>query len=279
VSRLRTEMIELRTRQLVKLGSVLDRLFPEFRATFGKLGSASALAILARWPAPALLADADAAEVAAVLARASRGSLGAAKATELHARATTTVGVRDPLDAAAVAVRTLVAHIEHLDTQIAALGARLGELLAPDAALEALLRSCPGVGVDTARTWLAEAPDVERFRGKDGADKLVALIGLDPRLKQSGASAGRVRMSKRGNRYLRRALMLAAESAARTDPQCRAILEKQRAHGKHYRVAVSHVARKLVHVIYSVLLHQRPYELPPAYRVPAPDRTPEPVGA
>jgi transposase len=277
VSRLQTEMVELRTRQLVKLGSVLDRLFPEFREAFGKLGSASALAVLARWPTPALLADADQGEVTAVLARASRGSLGAAKAAELHARAAGSTGVRDPLDAAAVAVRTLVAHVEHLDTQVAALGARLGELLAPDAALEALLRSCPGVGVGTARTWLAEAPDVERFRGKDGADKLVALVGIDPRLKQSGASAGRVRMSKRGNRYLRRALMLAAESAARTDPQCRAIREKHLAKGKHYRVAISHVARKLVHVIYSVLLHQRPYELPAAYHQSEPAS--EPVGA
>jgi transposase len=279
VSRLRTEMIELRARQLVKLGAVLDRLFPEFRDAFGKLGSTSALAVLTRWPTPERLAAADVSEIAAVLGRASRGSLGAAKAAELHARALTSTGLRDPLDAAAVAVHTLVAHVEHLDAQIAALGARLDELLAPDAALEALLRSCPGIGVDTARTWLAEAPDVERFRGKDGADKLVALVGLDPRLKESGASTGRVRMSKRGNRYLRRALMLAAESAARIDPQCRVILEKQRAKGKHYRVAVSHVARKLVHVIFSVLLHQRPYELPAAYRVPQPDRTPEPAGA
>jgi transposase len=269
VGRLRTEIIELRARQLVKLGGVLDRLFPEFRAAFGKLGCASALAVLARWTSPAALGAADPTELAAVLARASRGSLGAAKAAELQVLAATSAGLPDPLDAVGVAVRTLVGHVEHLDGQIAALGARLGELLAPDAASEALLRSCPGIGVDTARTWLAEAPPLARVRGKDGADKLVALVGLDAQLKQSGASAGRVRMSKRGNRYLRRSLMLAAESAARTDPQCRAILEKQRAKGKHYRVAVSHVARKLVHILYAVLTHERPYTIPAAYAAAA----------
>lgn len=52
ISRLRTELVELRARQLVKLSGVLDRLFPEFRAAFGKLGSASALAVLARWATP-----------------------------------------------------------------------------------------------------------------------------------------------------------------------------------------------------------------------------------
>ena len=265
VGRLRVEMVELRARQLVKLGALLDRTFPEFRAAFAKLGGASALAVLARWATPAALGAADEAELAAVLARASRGSLGAAKASELHALAASSVGVPDPLDAAAVAVRALVGHVEHLDAQVAALGARLGELLAPDAATEALLRSCPGVGVDTARAWLAEAPDLARVRGKDGADKLVALAGLDVRVKESGASAGRPKMSKRGNRYLRRALMLAAEVAARTDPQCRAVLERQRARGKHYRVAVSHVARKLIHIVYAVLTHERPYALPAAY--------------
>lgn len=264
-------MIELRARQLVRLGAVLDRTFPEFRTAFPKVGSTSALAVLARWATPAALGVVPADALAAVLARASRGSLGAAKAAELQALAAASVGVRDPLDTAALAVRTFVAHAEHLSAQIAALGARLGELLAPDAATETLLRSCPGVGVDTARTWLAEAPPVARFRGKDGADKLVALIGIDAQLKQSGASAGRVRMSKRGNRYLRRSLMLAAETAARTDPQCRAILEKHHAKGKHYRVGVSHVARKLVHILYAVLTHERPYTLPPAYA-----STPEP---
>lgn len=274
ISRLRTELVELRARQLVKLSGVLDRLFPEFRAAFGKLGSASALAVLTRWATPSALGAADEAEVTAVLARASRGMLGAAKAAELRALAATSAGLPDPLDAVAVAVRTLVAHVEHLDGQIAALGARLGELLAPDAATEALLRSCPGVGVDTARTWLAEAPPLERVRGKDGADKLVALAGLDVRLDESGASAGRARMSKRGNRYLRRALMLAAESAARTDPQCKAILAKHRAKGKHYRVAVSHVARKLVHILYAVLAHARPYAVPAAY-APTPEQKAE----
>lgn len=173
-----------------------------------------------------------------MLARASRGMLGAAKAAELRALAATSAGLPDPLDAVAVAVRTLVAHVDHLDGQIAALGARLGELLAPDAATEALLRSCPGVGVDTARTWLAEAPPLERGRGKDGADKL------------------------------------AAESAARTDPQWKANLAKHRAKGKHDRVAVSHVAPKLVHILYAVLAHARPYAVPAAY-APTPEQEAE----
>lgn len=229
------------------------------------------LAVLAHWPTPAALAAVDSSELTLVLQQASRGHTGAAKATALQQCAAASVGVADPLDAAAVAIRTLVGHLEHLTEQIQTLGARLDALLTPDTEQRTLLAAVPGVGVETMRTWLSEAPPIEQFRAKNGADKRVAQLGLDVQIKQSGRWAGQAKMSKRGNRYLRRALMLAAENAAenaaRTDPQCRAILRRQLTRGKHYRVAVSHVAHELVHVIYSVLLHRTPYALPPEYRL------------
>ena len=270
ISRVRTEMIELRARQLVQLHSLLDRVFPEFAGAFSDLGSPSALAVLARWPTPVTLARAHQATITRVLHEASRGHLGAAKAETLRTLARESVGLRDSHDAAAIAIRAMIGHLEHLAEQVRSLGEQLDVLLEPEVETRTLLDTIPGLGRETLRTWLAEAPPISYFAGKDGAEHLVAHVGLDAQLKQSGRSAGKVRMSKRGNRYLRRAIMLAAESAARTDPQCRAILEKQRAKGKHYRVAVSHVARKLLHIIYGVLTHQQPYTLPPAYREPAP---------
>jgi transposase len=274
IARLRTETVELRARQLTKLGTVLEPLFPEFAAAFSDLGSPSALAVLARWPAPAALAQARASELTRVLHAASRGHLGAEKARELRERAASSVGVADRYGAAAVAIQALVAHLEHLRAQIAALGERLDALQAADGATRALLASVPGFGRETVRTWLAELPPMRAYadqareqsralkRSKSGADKLVAAVGLDAQVKQSGRWAGQVRMSKRGNRYVRRAIMLAAQTAAHTDLQCRAIYEAQRAKGKHHTVAVSHVAHQLLHVAYSVLLHEKPYELP-----------------
>jgi hypothetical protein len=76
-------------------------------------------------------------------------------------------------------------------------------------------------------------------------------------------------MSKRGNRYVRRAVMLAEPSAARPDLQCRAIYDAKRAKGKPPRVAVSHVAHQLLHIAYSVLPHETPYMLPARFASPA----------
>jgi transposase len=86
-------------------------------------------------------------------------------------------------------------------------------------------------------------------------------------------------MSKRGNRYLRRAVLLAARNAARLDPQCRALLVRQLQRGKHYNVAVSHVARKLVHIIFAVLRRGRAYTLPAEYRLGITVTAPEAVAS
>lgn len=281
ISRLRTEMAELRARQLTKLGTVLEPHFPEFAAAFSDLGSPSALAVLTRWPSPATLAAARASELTRVLHAASRGHLGAAKARELRDRAAHSVGLADPFHATALAVQTLVAHLEHLRAQIAMLAERLDALQADDGGQRALLASIPGVGRETVRTWLAELPPMTAYADRareqaqvtrkpvQGADKLVAAVGLDAQVKQSGRWQGQVRMSKRGNRYVRRAIMLAAQTASRADPQCRAIYEAQRAKGKHHTVAVSHVAHQLLHIAYSVLLHRKPYELPARFTAAA----------
>ena len=285
ISRLRTEMTQLRASQLTKLGTVLDALFPEYAACFASLGSASALAVLARWPTPAALAKARLSDVTRLLHAASRGHLGATKARELRDAAAASVGVADPYGATAVAVRTLVAHLEHLTAQVAQLAERLDALQADDAGTRTLLASLPGFGPETVRTWLAELPPVSAYaeqaraesatrppgrKPKHGADKLVAAVGLDAQVKQSGRWVGQVRMSKRGNRYVRRAIMLAAHNAARTDPQCRAIYAAQRARGKHHTVALSHVAHQLLHVAYSVLLHAQPYAVPARF-TPTPE--------
>ena len=277
ISRLRAEMTQLRSSQLTKLGTVLDALFPEYAACFASLGSPSALAVLARWATPAALAEARPSELTRVLHAASRGHLGAVKARELREAAVGSVGVSDPYGATATAVQTLVAHLQHLTTQIAHLAERLDALQAGDARTRALLATVPGFGVETVRTWLAELPPVTAYveqaraesralplgrKPKHGADKLVAAVGLDAQVKQSGRWIGQARMSKRGNRYVRRVVMLAAHTASPADPQCRAIYDAQRARGKHHTVALSHVAHQLLHIAYSVLLHEKPYALP-----------------
>ncbi len=99
---------------------------------------------------------------------------------------------------------------------------------------------------------LAEIGDFSRF---DSPVKLLAYAGLSPSTHQSGkfnAVNAYARMEKRGSRYLRYALFNAAKYVCLWEPSFTAYLAKKRAEGKHYNVAIFHVVKKLVRLIFSL---------------------------
>jgi transposase len=120
-----------------------------------------------------------------------------------------------------------------------------------------LLRSIPGIGAVSAACLVAYIGDIQRF---STPEKLVAYIGLDCRIHQSGTSVkGRGFISKRGNRYLRSVLFNAAFSARQTNPALRDYFNKKVAEGKHYTSALTAVERKLVHIIWAVWSRGTPF--------------------
>ena len=124
--------------------------------------------------------------------------------------------------------------------------------------IQELLRSIPGVGVITAATLVAMIGDVARF---SSPEKLVAYIGLDCRVHQSGTSVhGKGFITKRGNGQLRHALFNAAFIARRKNPMLKAYFEKKVGEGKHYFSALCAVERKLIHLIWAVWKRGTPFE-------------------
>ena len=104
---------------------------------------------------------------------------------------------------------------------------------------------------------LAEAVDFSRF---DSAGKLLAYAGMSPSTYQSGQLKNCYpHMEKRGSRYLRYALYNAAKYVCLWDPAFAAYLPKKCAEGKHYNVALSHAAKKLVRLIFALENSRLPY--------------------
>jgi transposase len=115
---------------------------------------------------------------------------------------------------------------------------------------QALLRSIPGVGVTTAAALVAHIGDINRF---PAPEKLVAYIGLDARIHESGTSIkGKGYISKRGNGYLRHLLFNAAFIARQKNPELKDYFMKKTGEGRHYFSALCAVERKLIHLIYAV---------------------------
>ncbi len=121
----------------------------------------------------------------------------------------------------------------------------------------ALLESIPGIGPKLSACILSELGDVSRFHS---GDSLIAYAGLDPKIRQSGATLLTVgRMTKRGSPHLRSSLFLAANGARMFDPELKAFYDKKRAEGKRHTAATCAVARKLTLRIFSVLKRKSAY--------------------
>ena len=125
-------------------------------------------------------------------------------------------------------------------------------------ATQALLRSIPGVGIFTAAALVAYVGDINRF---PSPEKLVAYIGLDCRVRESGTSIkGKGFITKRGNAYLRHVLFNAAFIARQKNPELKQYFLMKTKEGKHYFNALCAVERKLIHLIYAVWKRGTPFE-------------------
>ena len=128
-----------------------------------------------------------------------------------------------------------------------------------------LLLTAKGIGPTSALRLLAETAllsedlDVRQW---------VAYAGLDPREYQSGSSVHKkVRISKTGNRHLRRALYMPALVAVRHEPHLRAFYQHLLAQGKCKMQALVAAMRKLLHAVYGMLKHRQPYDGAKLYRL------------
>lgn len=121
-----------------------------------------------------------------------------------------------------------------------------------------LLKSIPGIGFKLAFIIMTEVGRIDRL---ENASKLVALAGLDPKVRQSGHCLNSVgRLTKRGSPRLRYALFVGANVARMYDEELKAHYRKKIAEGKRHTAATCSVARKLVHRVYAVWSRGTPYE-------------------
>jgi transposase len=232
----------------------LDRVFPEYESFFSDVFLKSSRQLLADAVSAEQFAELDLHELSEHLHRASRGRLGQAKAEEIQAAARRSVGVAFLSQTVLFEVQCLLAQLDLLEEQRAAIDLQLEQLVQR---VSAHLTTIPGVGRTTGAMILGEIGDVARF---DSADKLVAYAGIDASVAESGEfQADQAHMSKRGSPYLRYAIWQAAVAALLHDAELKAYYDKKRAEGKVHGVAIGAVCRKLIHRIFIILKENRPY--------------------
>ena len=255
LGRFRQKTIKQRTRLKIQLTSYLDQTFPELQYFFKSgLHQKSVYALLKEAPTAKSIASMHLTHLATLLTKTSHGHFKKEQATELRVLARKSVGQSD--QALSIQVTSTIAQIELLDEQIARVEAEMTEIMRFN---DSVIMTIPGIGYLNGGMILGEIGDIHRF---STPKKLLAFAGLDPSVYQSGNfNARRTRMSKRGSRVLRYALMNAAHNVVKNNATFKAYYDKKMAEGRTHYNALGHCAGKLVRVIWKMLTDEVEFNL------------------
>ena len=253
--RYRDSVISSRTEIKLRIGTIMEQIFPEYEKQFSSLWVSTSMGILEKYLTPENIENAPIDELFEIIKDKSHNRLTRAKAISIKEAAADTFGIKIAQDAFSFQLKQLIDRMNFLDKQIEALDCQILEYYEK---FDCYLHTIPGIGMIAAATILAEIGDINRFKSSSA---LVAFAGIDPTVRQSGEfSSTHNHMSKRGSPYLRHAIFLAATTSSFHNSPLNAYYKKKRDQGKHHLTATGAVARKLTSVIYAVLRDSKPYE-------------------
>lgn len=252
LTRYRFAKVQQRAQLRQSVSRLITILFPELEALVPTLHLASVYALLSEFPGAEQIAGSHLTHLKTLLCKASKGHYGKDKALEIRDAARRSIGSRMP--AKSLELKHTIHLIQVLDAEIEEIEAEIAAIMD---SLHSSITTIPGIGCRMGAMILAEIGDFSRF---DSPDKILAYAGLSPSIYQSGQLTGcHSRMEKRGSKYLRFAIFHATKYVCLWDPTFSAYLAKKRAEGKHYNVAISHAAKKLVRLIWALEKSGMPY--------------------
>ena len=237
--RSREQLIKERSKFAVLLTNELDKTFPELKPFFENRISESLLYILNKYKNAShisLMKDYES------IRKISRGKFTYAKFAKLKELAKNTVGYHD--DNSDLLISTFVSIYNNFNEKIEPIDKQISIIIKD---LNPRMLSIPGVGEISAATILSEYGDISNF---SSPNKMLAFARLEPSIIQSGTLEHNGKMVKHGSGHLRYTIMNIALVILRHSPTFYDYYLKKRSEGKCHRVALSHVCKKLIRVIY-----------------------------
>ena len=246
LTRYRFDKVSERAKLKQSVSRLVTILFPELEKLVSTIHSASVYALLCEFPGASLIANANITRLSNLLIKASKGRHTKDFALTVKEAAINSIGSSMP--AKSLELKHTIKLIQELNNEIDEIEAEIFNIMNE---IDSPILSIPGINYRMGAMILAEIGDFNRF---DSPDKILAYAGLSPSTYQSGQlMSSHSKMEKRGSRYLRYAIFNAAKYVCIWDPTFAAYLAKKRAEGKHYNVAISHAAKKLVRVIFHLV--------------------------
>ena len=239
----------------IQLTAYADEVFPELQYFFkSSLHQKSVYALLKEVPTPKAIAFMHMTHLAHHLKVTSHGHFDKETAQQLRVLAQKPVGVSD--STLSIQITHTIAQIELLNDQLDKVETEMTEIMKFN---DSVIMTIPGIGYINGGIMLGEIGDVHRF---SSPNKLLAYAGLDPSVYQSGNfQAKKTRMSKRGSKTLRYALINAAHNVVKNNATFKAYYDAKMAEGRTHYNALGHCAGKLVRIIWKMLTDEVEFNL------------------
>lgn len=244
----RHELIKTKTKLYIQLTAALDRVFPELKS-FLKYNLKSNIAhnLLKNFSTASDIEKVRVDKLYNVVSPNTR-QFSKARAEELKKLAQSSIGFHS--DSLSKRIKNFIHQIELIESQIEDVQHAIIEHMQT---LDSPLIQIPGMGYIQAAYILSVIQNIQRF---DSPCKVLAFAGLDPKIRQSGQfTAAKTRMSKRGSKLLRYALIWSANNLRKHSITMNAYYTKKRSQGKSHYNALGHCASKLVNYIFFILNH------------------------
>lgn len=256
LERFRCKLKKSISQQKIRLRAVMDVIFPEFQNFFASgLHIHTSYEILKLYASPDEISSLHLTRLTNLIRKASNNVFGKETAVELRELAKVSVGISDPI--LCLEAKQLIAQIELLEQQCGDIEEKVSEILAN---IDSPIKTIPRIGNNNAAAIISEFGDLSRF---ENPNQLTAFAGLDPIINQSGKfNASGTRMSKRGSKYLRFALLNAAFQLVKVNSTFKDYYDKKRAEGKNHYNALGHTAHKLVRIIFHITKNNKAFSLP-----------------
>ena len=232
----------------VKLLADLDRVFPELEIIIGKSGihSNGIRAILKEYPSAMLISNVRIDRLINIANKASKNKYKEHKVKAVKEAAKNSIGFHS--NALALRIQQYIFLLELIEKQIDEVDQ---SIINHSLVINSPLLKIKGLGYIEIAYILSAIININRF---DDPSKVVAYAGLDPKIRQSGTfNARQTRMSKRGNKLLRYALIWGANNVRKHSSQMKEYYQIKRSQNKNHYNALGHCATKLIRYIFFVL--------------------------
>ena len=249
LSRQRESLVDEMTSLKIEIKQLLNITFPELEHMAG-IFTKSIVKLLQQYPSAVALRDADIGQLSQMLIADSYGHKREAFAVALIKAVHSSIGTNSPAKEMIVKQKiALLLHIEEdLQETTTMLIKMARKLMEEDINI---ITSIKGIRDKTAANFLVEmGGDINQF---ERSGKIIAMAGLDPAVYQSGKHEGKGKITKRGNRHLRRVIWMMTTRVIQYSDVFKVYYLKRRKEGLPYKKAVLATAHKLIRVVYAML--------------------------